>query len=461
MPVATAVADPVEVSPGDPAGLSDDRLAAEISTLAGHIAAAMCHWLLLVAEFDRREAWGAWDCRSCVHWLSWRCGVGRRTAQEQLRVAHALTRLPLVRAHFAAGELSYSKVRAITRVAVEPYEEEFFVNFARHATAPMLEDAVSGYRRSGCLDDQAAADRHQGRRFRWWVEPDGMIAFEGRMAPEDAAVVTAAIGAATVPASKRSTERPVDDQGRPLPQPGDDSKWARQADALVAICDQALHGDTGEPGVVAEPAATIVVHVDDDVLARDADGACRLADGPNLAPETARRLGCDSTTFTIATGPDGRPRLVEKAHKSVSRTLRREVAARDQGHCRFPGCDLVGRFQVHHIVHQEHGGPHQLDNLITLCAFHHRVVHERGYRIELLLDQVTVHRPGTTPVTNQPTPAPSGPDLRTLHDLAELTIADETITGLWDGTRLRYDDLNCALSFLLDRRPTPGDPTNN
>lgn len=119
---AAAVADPIEVAPGDPAALSDDRLAAEITTLAGHIAAAMCRWLLLVAEFDRREAWGAWDCRSCVHWLSWRCGVSSRTAQEQLRVAHALGRLPLVRAHFASGELSYSKVRAITRVAVEPYK---------------------------------------------------------------------------------------------------------------------------------------------------------------------------------------------------------------------------------------------------------------------------------------------------------------------------------------------------
>lgn len=460
MSVATAVADPVELPAGDPTGLSDDRLAAEISTLAGHIAAAMCRWLLLVAEFDRREVWGAWDCRSCVHWLSWRCGVGRRTAQEQVRVAHALTRLPLVRAHFAAGELSYSKVRAITRVAVEPYEEEFFVNFARHSTAPKLEEAVSGYRRSGCLDDQDAADRHQRRRFRWWVEPDGMIAFEGRMAPEDAAVVTAAIGAATVPASKRSTERPVDDQGRPLPQPGDDSKWARQADALVAICDRALHGDDDRPGLVAEPAATVVVHVDDGVLGDDCDGACRLADGPNLAPETARRLACDSTTFTIATGPDGRPRLIEKAHKSVSRTLRREVAARDQGHCRFPGCDLLGRFQVHHIVHQEHGGAHRVDNLITLCAFHHRLVHERGYRIELFLDQVTVHRPGTTPVTNQPTTAPTGPDLRTLHDLAEITIADETITGHWDGTRLRHDDLSWAIAFLHAQR-TPTDPTNN
>lgn len=206
---AAAVADPIEVAPGDPAALSDDRLAAEITTLAGHIAAAMCRWLLLVAEFDRREAWGAWDCRSCVHWLSWRCGVSSRTAQEQLRVAHALGRLPRVRAHFASGELSYSKVRAITRVAVEPYEEEFFLHFARHATAPMLEKAVSGYRRSGRLDDQPAADRHQRRAFRWWVEPDGMIAFEGRMAPEDAAVVIAAIEAATVPAAKRSTARNV------------------------------------------------------------------------------------------------------------------------------------------------------------------------------------------------------------------------------------------------------------
>jgi len=132
-----------------------------------------------------------------------------------------------------------------------------------------------------------------------------------------------------------------------------------------------------------------------------------------------------------------------------------------RGHCRFPGCDLVGRFQVHHMVHREHGGPHGVDNLITLCAFHHRVVHEHGYRIELLMGQVTVHRPGATPVTDQPATAPTGPDLTTLHDLAELTIAEETITGAWDGARLRYDDLNCALSFLLDRRSTPGDPTNN
>jgi hypothetical protein len=88
------------------------------------------------------------------------------------------------------------------------------------------------------------------------------------------------------------------------------------------------------------------------------------------------------------------------------------------------------------------------------------LVHERGYRVELLLDQVIVRRPGTEPVTNQPTPPPTGPDLITLQDLAELTIAEETITGLWDGTRLRYDDLSWAIAFLHAQRRTPGPDLN-
>ena len=113
------------------------------------------------------------------------------------------------------------------------------------------------------------------------------------------------------------------------------------------------------------------------------------------------------------------------------------------------------------MVHQEHGGAHRVDNLITLCAFHHRLVHERGYRIELLLDLVTVHRPDAEPVTDAPTPAPDGPGLDTLHHLAELAIADETITGHWDGTRLRHDDLSWAIASLHARRARTGDPTDN
>ncbi len=94
-----------------------ERLECEITELAGHINAATCRWLLLVAEFDRREGWGTWECRSCAHWLNWKCGIALSAAHEKVRVAHCLSKLPAVTASFAAGQLSYSKVRALTRVA--------------------------------------------------------------------------------------------------------------------------------------------------------------------------------------------------------------------------------------------------------------------------------------------------------------------------------------------------------
>ena len=508
------------------AAMATERLEAEIKTLSGHLAAALCRWLLLVAEFDRREGWGQWECRSCTHWLSWQCGMSLRTAQEHLRVAHALEDLPLVRARFSVGELSYSQVRAISRVVDGPVAEEFLVHYALHATAAMLEKMVKGYRRTGRLDDEAAEDRHARRCFEWWVDEDGMVCFRGRLAPEEAQVVIAAIGAATVPASKRSAERPVDDQGVPLPQPGDDPKAARQADALVSVCEMALtaggmaspvatgptdndtdngadcdaaaetdtgaesgagagsgsktggdeapaaprvtptpgadptpaagaaapgRGAGGRSGLVSDPTATVVVLVEEDVLALDADGVCRLEGGPNLSPETARRLACDATRFTIAIGPDGTPRLVGKATKSVSRRLRRELGIRDDGCCQFPGCDLLGRLHAHHIVHREHHGPNQLDNLITLCAFHHRLVHEGGYRIEVLMGQVLVHRPGRDPLAH--TPAGPVEDELELWNLAEgLDIDDTAPMSFWDGTRVRADDLSWAILSVRDRQ---------
>ncbi|MBL8775796.1 MAG: DUF222 domain-containing protein [Acidimicrobiales bacterium] len=512
------------------AEMATERLEAEIKTLSGHLAAALCRWLLLVAEFDRREGWGQWECRSCTHWLSWQCGMSLRTAQEHLRVAHALEVLSLVRARFSRGELSYSQVRAISRVVDGPVAEEFLVHYALHATAAMLEKMVKGYRRTGRLDDQAAEDRHARRCFEWWVDDDGMVCFRGRLAPEEAQVVIAAIGAVTVPATKRSAERPVDDQGVPLPQPGDDPKAARQADALVAVCEMALTGggaasrasigtepadngadraaaadtDTGaesgaragsasatgggeapatpratptpeaaatpeaatapgngaaapgtdnggRSGLVSDPTATVVVLVEEEVLALDADGVCRLEGGPNLSPETARRLACDATSFTIAVGPDGTPRLVGKAFKTMSTRLRRELGIRDDGCCQFPGCDLLGRLHAHHIVHREHHGPNQLDNLITLCAFHHRLVHEGGYRIEVLLGEVLVHRPGREPLAH--TPAGRVDDELELRNLAEgLDITDDTAMSLWDGTRVRADDLSWAILSVRDRQ---------
>ena len=111
---------------------------AEAATLAGHLAAAMCRFLDVVAELDRREAWTSWEARSMAHWVSWKCGVGPRAAQEHVRVARALAELPVTHREFARGQLSFSKVRALTRF-VTPDREEGLVQLARHTTANQLE----------------------------------------------------------------------------------------------------------------------------------------------------------------------------------------------------------------------------------------------------------------------------------------------------------------------------------
>ena len=128
-----------------PARMPLERLEAEITELAGHLAAAECRWLLLIAEFDRRDGHADWGCQTCAHWLSWHCGLDIRSAQERVRVAHALQELPLVIESFADGRLSYSKVRAITRVAT-PDNEAKLVDLALHATAAQLERSVRAYR---------------------------------------------------------------------------------------------------------------------------------------------------------------------------------------------------------------------------------------------------------------------------------------------------------------------------
>jgi len=143
-----------EAGEGKLAEMPVDRLEEEITTLAGHLNAGTCRWLLLVAEFDRREGWAAWGCRSCAQWLSWRCGVAPGAAREQLRVARSVADLAGVRAEFAAGRLSYSQVRALTRVASAENEGEL-LELARHATAAQLERVVRGYRAASALADDA------------------------------------------------------------------------------------------------------------------------------------------------------------------------------------------------------------------------------------------------------------------------------------------------------------------
>src|SRR5437870_2759152 len=113
--------------------LALQRLEDEITELAAHIHAATCRWLCLVAEYDRREGWALWGAKSCAHWLAWTCGIAPGAAREHVRVARRLPELPAIREAFAAGQLSFSKVRAITRVATAENEDALLM-LARHGT---------------------------------------------------------------------------------------------------------------------------------------------------------------------------------------------------------------------------------------------------------------------------------------------------------------------------------------
>ena len=276
----------------DPAGASleevpTERLEAELMTMAGHLAAAMCSFLLLVAEFDRRDGASGWECLSTAHWLNWRCGVGMTAAREQVRVARRLGEFAVLREEFAAGRLSYSKVRAITRV-VTPEIEVGLVRMAQHATASQMERACRALRRTQDLAAAEAALQDEEERARerqqlsWYRTEDGDVVLRARLCAEDAETVLAALGAAT--------EEP--EPGRLI----GDGLDRRRADALVDIAaDHLAHPEPGE-----SPSPETVVHLD---AAAAVELARRAAADSQRAVETDPTDASDPTDAQLEPVP--------------------------------------------------------------------------------------------------------------------------------------------------------------
>ena len=183
--------------PPIPASFDDDeRLGAQITLLAGQINAANHRLLTLISEFDQRKAWsGGGTVRSCAHWLNWKCGIALVAAREKVRVAQALAALPLIDAAFAAGEISYSKVRAMTRVAT-PQNEDYLLHIARHGTASHVEGLVRRYRKVQQQEDEALERRQESeRQLVYYQDDEGMWIIRAKLPPEAGALVVKAIEA--------------------------------------------------------------------------------------------------------------------------------------------------------------------------------------------------------------------------------------------------------------------------
>lgn len=412
-----------------------EELEREICELSAHIAAAMCRFLILLAEWDQRGGWCEWGCRSCAQWLSWRCSITPGAARERMRVARRLTELGLVREAFAAGELSYSKVRAVTRVAT-PQTEEQLVHLARHATGAQLEKLVRSYRGVLSATLGAAQASFDARYVSWRWEDDGSFSIRARLPADEGALLLQALEAA------KSLASPYVDEESSIPTAAE-----READALVSVARASLQ-QSGEVRSDGDP-CQLVVHVDAATLGADeVEARSELAGGPALAPETVRRLGCDAALVRIVER-DGQPLSIGRRTRTIPPALRRALRSRDPG-CRFPGCTHERFLHAHHIKHWARGGSTSVDNLVTLCSYHHRLVHESGFGVERSGgDGVRFRRPDgrLVPSVGEGGRA-RGPNLVARQRAAGIGIDERTCRALSAGDSLDY---SIAVDGLLAR----------
>jgi len=299
--------------------------------------------------------------------------------------------LPGVRAAFSTGELSYTKVRAIARVAT-PEIEESLVKLALHASGAQMDKLVRGYHGALAVALDSARATIDRRYLRWSWEEDGSLRIVGRLPPDDGALLLSALRAAEQPSPTASPPAPPAAPAAAPPARAADGgtiptgyeevahpACARDADALVSLARSTLASGLAKRSG-GDP-CEIVVHVDAETLTADGIHAqSSLADGPALAPETVRRLGCDASLVRIVER-DGRPLSVGRRTRTIPPGLRRALRARDHG-CRFPGCTHQRFLHAHHIHHWARGGETKLENLVYLCSHHHRLVHEGGFSVE-------------------------------------------------------------------------------
>lgn len=337
--------------------LVTERLEAEITTLAAHLTAAMCRWLLLVAEYDRRRAYEQWECLTMAQWLVVHVGISPSTARQHVVVAKKLLELPLIHEAFGRGEVSYSRVRAVCRVA-SAADEQRWLELARNATGSQIDRIVTDtIRVANAIKPDIVQRQTEARKLTWWIDDDGMYRVTAVLPPDVGALMTKLIRAHT-------------DTGRE----NLDVYEQRHADAFAQALARASLGDDGceNCDVPATPPVLVVVH-------RYPDRTARLEDGPPIPPSLADRLGEDADEITATHSADairyGRKR---KRRRAPTTTMRRFIVHGDEC-CRFPGCGQTKNLHAHHVKSYVSNGDTITENLAMLRPRHHGAIHHRGW----------------------------------------------------------------------------------
>lgn len=429
-----------------------DDLDRELRAVAAHVAAGTCRFLVLLAEFERRDGPARWECATTAKWLSWRCGIGPTAAREQVRVARRLAEMPLVTAAFAEGRISYSKVRAISRVCT-PEAEQDLLDLADASTAEQLEQMCAALRRTvdRAAEDAEVHDAETTAADRASVRigsaQRGEVTGSFRLPVEAAEVLRSALDAT----SAQLVDPPEPDDRHEHPDgetlyvnPRRESPEHRRARALVAMAEHLL----AHPDDTGRPRPELVVHVDLAALLVDRPtGATpwpiRTGHGAHLSAAALARLAGEAGIRYVADLADGTRLDLGRHSRTVTPALFRALLERDR-HCRFPGCATRHRLHAHHIIWWVHGGATDRDNLILLCPKHHHAIHDRRWTCTGTAADPHFTRPDGAPVTNTVEAArpPQQPPLPTAEHPA----------GNWQGDRIDWDCFYAAFHHHLARQ---------
>jgi hypothetical protein len=443
--------------PDHPRVIKLNHLADNITELAAHLDAGTFQLLKLICEFDKQGGWVGPGLKSCAHWLNWKCGMSLGSARERVRVARALPSLPLISSIFRKGEISYSKVRAMTRVAT-PENEAALLQVALHGTASHVETQVRLYRkvkRIEALEEENL--RHGHRELSWYIDDDGYWVFRGRFTAEQGAMLQKALEAAGDQLFEEQQNVPEDvsaeiDANIPLDSTSPEPVSQRRADQLARVVEGFLAGVDGDRPVndlSGGDKYMVNIHTEIETLKEDGDGAeSDIEDRGNVPAETSRRMACDCSIVHWHDNAQGEPLDIGRKTRSIPPAIRRALKRRDQG-CRFPGCTCKRYVDAHHIQHWADGGETCMDNLVLLCRVHHRLVHEGGYGVQFEVGEGAVFSMPEGKIIPQAAERRSRGNVFAImsgNQRNGLEITPETAIPHWHGERM---DKNTAVEMLM------------
>ncbi len=436
----------------------DITLGDEIAALAAQLEAGEYRLITKIGEFDAQGGYAREGALSCAHWLSYRVGLGLGPAREKVRVARVLPKFPLIAQAFEAARVSYSKVRAITRVAT-PENEALLVEMATSAPASVLETLCRRFRGVLEAERETPAEADERRTVAVHHTDDGRLRLSVELDADEGARLLAALDLARFDVSAEMPR--TFDVSAETPRTFDVSAETprTRADALMVLVESFLA--EGARSRTGGTPTEVRLHVTEDEL-QSGGGFIENAGCVGVSAETSRRLACDAAVVEVACDAAGRALRTSRKTRSVPTGMRRALEVRDQGRCAFPSCTHTRFLDAHHIEHWVDGGATELDNLVLLCRRHHTFVHEYGYRIERTAQGTEFVAPGKRPIpTRPPLPKSASEPIERLAEahadrglsLGALSLMPQN----WDGARADHAwivGVMCQQTFGVRRSMT-------